>query len=82
MFHQLLVPVGGSLLLSFLVAALPIATVLVVLGILNCRPEAPDKDARSISTEEIRQLLAVSTSSRLHCIGTHTIVQLPFQGDS
>jgi lactate permease len=35
MFNQLLTPVGGSLLLSFLVAALPIATVLVALGILR-----------------------------------------------
>src|SRR5882724_12217976 len=35
MFHQLLTPVGDSLLLSFLVAILPIATVLVLLGILK-----------------------------------------------
>jgi lactate permease len=35
MFHQLLTPVGDSLALSFLVAALPIATVLVLLGILK-----------------------------------------------
>jgi lactate permease len=35
MFHQLLTPVGGSLTLSFLVAILPIATVLVLLGILR-----------------------------------------------
>src|ERR1700681_3990179 len=35
MFHQLLTPVGGSLTLSFLVAILPIATVLVLLGILK-----------------------------------------------
>src|SRR5882762_559283 len=35
MFHQLLTPVGGSLSLSFLVAILPIATVLVLLGILK-----------------------------------------------
>ena len=35
MFHQLLTPVGGNLVLSFLVAALPIATVLVVLGVLR-----------------------------------------------
>ncbi|HEY1313756.1 MAG TPA: L-lactate permease [Steroidobacteraceae bacterium] len=35
MFHQLLTPVGGSLALSFLVAILPIATVLVLLGILK-----------------------------------------------
>ena len=35
MFHQLLTPVGGSLALSFLVAILPIATVLVLLGMLK-----------------------------------------------
>ncbi len=35
MFHQLLTPVAGNLLLSFLVAALPIATVLVLLGVLR-----------------------------------------------
>ncbi len=35
MFHQDLTPVGGSLLFSFLVAAVPIATVLVMLGILR-----------------------------------------------
>lgn len=35
MFHQLVQPVGGSLLLSFLVAALPIALVLVLLGVLQ-----------------------------------------------
>jgi lactate permease len=33
MFHQLLTPVGGSLALSFLVAALPIVTVLIMLGL-------------------------------------------------
>ena len=33
MFHQLLTPVGGSLPLSFLVAALPIIVVLVLLGV-------------------------------------------------
>jgi lactate permease len=32
MFHQLLKPIGDSLLLSFVVAALPIATVLALLG--------------------------------------------------
>src|ERR1700692_4440349 len=32
MFHQILTPVGGSLGLSFLVAAVPIAVVLVLLG--------------------------------------------------
>ncbi|MDI7046846.1 L-lactate permease, partial [Escherichia coli] len=32
MFHQLLSPVGNSLLLSFLVAALPIIVVLLLLG--------------------------------------------------
>ena len=35
MFHQLLTPVGGNLLLSFLAAALPIAVVLVMLGVLR-----------------------------------------------
>src|SRR5271166_1658756 len=35
MFHQLLTPIGGSLLLSFLVAVLPIAVVLVLLGVLR-----------------------------------------------
>src|SRR5271155_1495656 len=35
MFHQLLTPVGDSLALSFLVAVLPIATVLVLLGLLR-----------------------------------------------
>ena len=35
MFHQLLTPVGDSLALSFLVAILPIATVLVLLGVLK-----------------------------------------------
>src|SRR6202034_1310521 len=35
MFHQLLTPVGDSLALSFVVAILPIATVLVMLGILK-----------------------------------------------
>src|ERR1700676_2972219 len=35
MFHQLLTPVGGSLAVSFLVAVLPIATVLVLLGVLK-----------------------------------------------
>lgn len=35
MFHQLLTPVGDSLSLSFLVAILPIATVLVLLGIMK-----------------------------------------------
>ena len=35
MFHQLLTPVSGNLPLSFLVAALPIATVLVLLGVLR-----------------------------------------------
>lgn len=35
MFHQDLTPVGGSLLLSFLVASVPIATVLVMLGIFR-----------------------------------------------
>jgi lactate permease len=35
MFNQLLAPVGGSLVLSVLAAALPIATVLVTLGVLR-----------------------------------------------
>src|SRR3569833_157912 len=35
MFHQLLTPVGGSLIGSFLVAAIPIAVVLVMLGLLK-----------------------------------------------
>jgi len=34
-FHQLLTPVGDSLLLSFLVAALPVVAVLVMLGVLQ-----------------------------------------------
>ncbi len=35
MFHQLLTPVGGSLFLSFIVAVVPIAVVLVLLGLLK-----------------------------------------------
>src|SRR6202044_1071595 len=35
MFHQLLTPVGDSLALSFLVAILPIATVLILPGVLR-----------------------------------------------
>ncbi len=35
MFHQLLTPVGNSLELSFLVAILPVLTVLVLLGVLR-----------------------------------------------
>lgn len=35
MFHQLLTPIGGNLLLSFIVASLPIAVVLVLLGVLR-----------------------------------------------
>jgi lactate permease len=35
MFHQLLTPVGGSLALSFLVAILPVLTVLILLGVLR-----------------------------------------------
>jgi len=35
MFHQLLTPVGGSLALSFVVATLPIAAVLILLGIFK-----------------------------------------------
>jgi len=34
-FHQVLTPVAGSLLLSFVVAALPIATVLALLGVFR-----------------------------------------------
>ena len=35
MFHQLLTPVGGELLPSFAVAALPIATVLILMGVVR-----------------------------------------------
>ena len=35
MFNQLLTPVGGNLALSFVVAAVPIVTVLVMLGVLR-----------------------------------------------
>ncbi len=35
MFHQLLTPIAGSLPLSFAVAALPVVTVLVMLGVLR-----------------------------------------------
>ena len=35
MFHQLLTPVGGSLALSFLVAALPVAVVVLLLGLFR-----------------------------------------------
>ena len=35
MFHQLLIPVGNSLALSFLVAALPVLAVVVLLGVLR-----------------------------------------------
>jgi lactate permease len=35
MFHQLLTPVGDSLTLSFLVAILPVATVLILLGVVR-----------------------------------------------
>jgi lactate permease len=35
MFHQLLTPVGDSLGLSFLVAALPVITLLILLGVLR-----------------------------------------------
>jgi len=35
MFNQLLTPVGDSLILSFLVAVVPIATVLIALGVLR-----------------------------------------------
>ncbi|MBV8403529.1 MAG: L-lactate permease [Gammaproteobacteria bacterium] len=35
MFHQLLTPVGGSLALSFLVAALPVVVVILLLGVFR-----------------------------------------------
>ena len=35
MFHQLVTPVADNLAASFLVAAIPIATVLVLLGMLR-----------------------------------------------
>lgn len=35
MFHQLIAPVGGSLPLSFLVGTIPIAVVLILLGVLR-----------------------------------------------
>jgi len=35
MFHQLLTPVGGSLALSFLVAALPVVVVVLLLGVFQ-----------------------------------------------
>ena len=35
MFHQLLTPIGGNLALSFLVAAVPVAVVLVLLGVVR-----------------------------------------------
>ena len=35
LFHQILSPVAGSLPLSFIVAALPVVTVLVMLGVLR-----------------------------------------------
>ena len=35
MFHQLLTPIGDSLGLSFLVAVLPVLTVLLLLGVLR-----------------------------------------------
>jgi len=35
MFHQIEAPIGGSLLLSFLVAALPLVAVLVLLGVMR-----------------------------------------------
>ena len=40
MFHQVLTPVAGSLPLSFAVAVLPVATVLLLLGVLR-RPAWP-----------------------------------------
>lgn len=44
MFHQLVSPIAGSLPLSFVVATIPIAVVLVLLGVLRRpkpRGEAP-----------------------------------------
>ena len=35
MFHQLVTPVGGSLIWSCLVASIPIAAVLVLLGVFR-----------------------------------------------
>ena len=35
MFHQLIIPVAGSLPLSFALAAIPIAVVLLLLGVLR-----------------------------------------------
>jgi len=35
MFHQLLTPVGGSLALSFLVAALSVVAVVLLLGVFR-----------------------------------------------
>jgi len=35
MFHQILSPVAGNLFLSFLVGLLPIAVVLVLMGVLR-----------------------------------------------
>ena len=35
MFHQLTMPIGGALLPTFIVAALPITTVLLMLGVLR-----------------------------------------------
>ena len=35
MFHQLLMPIGGSLVLSFLVAILPVLTLLLMLGVFR-----------------------------------------------
>ena len=61
MFKQLLTPVAGSLPLSFIVAALPVAVVLVLLGVLrrpawqaslaglDGRPDHRDRDLESPS---------------------------------
>ncbi|HTJ19341.1 MAG TPA: L-lactate permease, partial [Steroidobacteraceae bacterium] len=35
MFHQLVTPIGGSLLWSCVIAAIPIVTVLVLLGVFR-----------------------------------------------
>ena len=45
MFQQLLTPVADSLGLSFVVASLPILTVLVLLGVLRRRPGRPRSPA-------------------------------------
>ena len=56
MFQQLLTPVGNSLPLSFLVAAIPIIVVLVMLGVLR-RPAWQSSLAGVISALVIAVLL-------------------------